>query len=146
MAEKSTKPEMVMENQDVFVKVFFNKGKTKFAAQILSGEYVVCDLNAPDPYLDTMVFDRKPEELTHSEFLTWERLIDSDLKWLFFAIVELLNQDAGHNWAHLLGDRKEDDLEITLMMEDGWQIVFPISKSNLYMHIPPMFYTQRKTH
>ena len=132
MNEKSTK--------DVCIKVFSNKEKTKYCAQISSGKYVVCDLKDPESYFDTSTFSTKPPEFTEHVFLTWDDFIDSHLRWLFFGIGTLDNHENEHEFELLGIAREEDDHLISKLGREGWQIVFPASKSRLYLHNPPMFY------
>ncbi len=144
MNKQSTKMEMVdataIANKDVYVKVFFNKEKTKYCAQLLTGKYVICDLNDPESCLDTTIFDQKPAEFTDFDFITLEHLQYSEFKWLFYAILILPDHESTHKLEQLLNDHEVDGLELAFCAADGWQIVFPVSSNRLYLHNPPMFY------
>jgi len=114
MQEKTVKLD-----KNVFVKVFNNQDRTKYCAQLLNTKYVVCNLNDPAPWFDTKVFDQKPEKFTQYSLLTMEYILDSEFKWLFYAINP---------------DDEPDDLHLA----DGWHSIFPIFDNKIFLYNPPM--------
>ncbi len=122
------------------VKIYSNYSQDRICAPAKSGKFLLIDWNKDGAPYRTEVYDSVPDDLTDFIYLTWDEVIDTEFKWLFFALGELSDNEADISMEVLAETREKEDECIAGWAKDGWEIVFPMAFGRLYLHNPPMFF------
>ncbi len=122
------------------VKVYSDDDLNILCTQAKSGKFLLIDWDDDDSPFRTEVYDSIPDDLTNVMYLTWNEVMSLGFKWLFFGIGELDDNENQLDFEFIAETRKKDDERISAWIENGWQMVFPISYGRVYLFNPPMFY------
>ena len=125
---------------DPVIKIYSDDEANKICAQAKSGKFLLIDWDEDGSPYRTEVYDSVPDELINFTYFTWDEVINSGFRWLFFGIGKLDDNENQLDFEFIAETRKKDDKRISGWIEDGWQMVFPLSFGRVYLHNPPMFY------